>query len=173
MRRLAHRPIAVAFVLCVLGPTEAIAESNPTAASVARIRTLFSDKAFTDAKCEALMKDDQPVFDCTYRGKGLQIVSTRGWLAREADIDADVFMVFSSAAALDVFPNTPELFHKLLRFNMSMDFCKLSVSADSTIMISALMKVSQINTPSDLEFMFDQVAACVGEFTTRFDKEKK
>lgn len=173
MSRLARRFTAVTFLMCVLLPIQAMAQSAPTAAGLARVKALFSDKAFTDAKCEALLKDDQPIFDCTYRGKGLQIVSTRGVLLREDDIDADVFMVVSTAAALDAFPTTSEFLQKLLRFNLTMDFCKISVSRDSTVLISSLAKVSQLNTPSDLEFMFDQVAACVGEFSTQFGRESK
>src|SRR5262245_36959257 len=150
MRTFAHPTLAAAFVLCVLRPTVATAQSSPTSSGIAKVNTFFTDKVFTDAKCEALMKGSQPVFDCAYRGKGLQVVSTRALLMREDAIDADVVMVISSAASLDDLPKTPDMYRQLLRFNLTMDFCKISVSDDSTIMITSLMKLSQINTPSDL-----------------------
>jgi hypothetical protein len=173
MWRVARRAIFVVLI-CALAPTRATAQvSAPSAAGVAKVKLLFSDKAFTDSKCEALTKDNEPVFECTYRGKGLQTVSTRGLIIREDEVNGDVFMVATNVAPLDAFPNTPDVLRKLLAFNLTMDFCKLSVSKDSTLVIWSLMKVSQLNSASDMEFMFDQVAACVSEFTTTFDKDKK
>jgi hypothetical protein len=165
--------VSSVFVLVVLIAGQAMAQSKPTAASTDRVKTLFADKTFADAGCKTSVIDGDTIFDCSYRVKGLHgVFPTRGMVLRQDALNADFVMVISKAGALELFPNTAEWFRRLSVFSAKTDFCKVSIH-DTSVVISSVELVSHINTPADLKFQFDQVAACRGEFVARFEPGKK
>jgi hypothetical protein len=84
------------------------------------------------------MKDDASVFDCTFRGTGLRMLSTRGLMLHEDALDGDVVIVMSNVGPLGEVPKTAEFFRKLIEFSGNLDFCKVLFS-ERNIIISSLL----------------------------------
>jgi hypothetical protein len=78
----------------------------------------------------------------------------------------------STVGHLGEFPKTAEFFRKLIEFSGNLDFCKVLLS-EGNIIISSLVRLSQINTPADLKFQFKEVAECAGEFAAQFERDRK